>query len=153
MTNKLQAVSGAILAALLLAFPLITFAEDGIAGTVTSLSGIVNSLIPLLLTVAVVIFLWGLVKYLFKIGGEEGSKGGLQIMLWGIVGLFVMVSIWGLVQLLQQTLNVDSVRGSDVVNPANLQVTGGAGAGAAAGAGADGPTAAECETDPGIEGC
>lgn len=135
MLNKLQAISGVAFISLLLLFPIVSFAAgdpakapgtggEGIAGTVESLSGIVNSLIPLLLTIAVVIFLWGLVKYLFKIGGEEGSKGGLQIMLWGVVGLFVMVSLWGLVSLLQQTLNVSGASGSDVANPDNLRVTG-----------------------------
>ena len=138
MTTKLQAISGAILISLLLALPLVSFAqgrgdtrdtevapaaaETGIEGAVENIGGIVNSLIPLLLTIAVVIFLWGLLKYLFKIGGEEGSKGGLQIMLWGVVAIFVMVSIWGLVSLLQTTLGVGSQSGATVANPANLQV-------------------------------
>lgn len=130
MTHKLQAISGAVL---LLLLPLFTFALEpevtpaadgtGLEGAVANISGLINSLIPLLLTLAVVIFLWGLVKYIFKIGGEEGGKGGLQIMLWGIVALFVMVSIWGLVALLQNTLEVEGGKGSTVANPANLQVT------------------------------
>lgn len=126
MTHKLQAISGAIL---LLLLPLFTFAQapaaagTGLEGAVTNISNLVNSIIPLLLTIAVVIFLWGLVKYLFKIGGEEGAKGGLQVMLWGVVTLFVMVSIWGLVSLLQKTLGVESATGSAVANPGNLKVT------------------------------
>lgn len=130
MMQKLQAISGAALLSLL---PLVTSAQaaggatsnstQGIQGAVDNISGIINSLLPLLITIAVVIFLWGLVKYLFKIGGEEGSKGGVQIMIWGIGVLFVMVSVWGLVQLFQKTLNVEGVKGSDVAKPENLQVT------------------------------
>ncbi|PIR83701.1 hypothetical protein COU18_03440, partial [Candidatus Kaiserbacteria bacterium CG10_big_fil_rev_8_21_14_0_10_51_14] len=37
--------------------------------------------------------------------GEEKSKG-LQTMIWGIVAIFVMVSIWGLVRILQSTLGI-----------------------------------------------
>jgi hypothetical protein len=42
--------------------------------------------------------------YIFKAGGKGGK--GKEIMIAGLLGLFVMVSIWGLIRLLQNTLGV-----------------------------------------------
>jgi hypothetical protein len=126
MVHKLRAIGGG---ASLLLLPVLAFAQTdsastdgGIGGAVANISSIVGSFIPLLLTLAVVIFLWGLVKYLFKIGGDEGVKGGVQTMIWGVVAIFVMVSIWGLVSLLRTTLNIEDVSGQDVANPEKLQI-------------------------------
>ena len=81
-------------------------ATDSTFETVLStVSGIINSLIGLLVTLALVVFFWGLIRYLAG-AGAEGSAAGLKIMLWGAIALFVMVSIWGLVKLVQNTFKV-----------------------------------------------
>lgn len=66
---------------------------------------LLNLLIPILIALAVVVFFWGLVKYVYG-GGKDTSKGR-QIMLSGLVALFVMISVWGLVRLMQTALGVD----------------------------------------------
>ncbi len=57
-------------------------------------------LIPLLVGVALLVFFWGLVKFIYKAGSETAHEEAKNIMVWGIVGLFVMVSIWGIVSFL-----------------------------------------------------
>jgi hypothetical protein len=42
---------------------------------------------------------------MFSEGGEKKEEGK-QYMLWGIVGIFVMVSVWGLVNIVKQTFNL-----------------------------------------------
>jgi hypothetical protein len=64
-------------------------------------------LIPLLIAMALVAFFWGLVRYVWG-GGEEGHKEGRNIMIAGITALFVMVSVWGIIRLVQNTLGVGS---------------------------------------------
>ena len=52
----------------------------------------------ILLALTVLVFLYGLMKYMFK--GQESDTArseGRKMMLWGIIGLFVITSIWGLV--------------------------------------------------------
>ena len=59
--------------------------------------------VGLLITVAIVIYLFGISRSIFK-SGEEGKEGLRRYFLWGIVTIFLMVSIWGILQLLQNTL-------------------------------------------------
>ncbi|HEY4513873.1 MAG TPA: hypothetical protein VJH69_00960 [Candidatus Paceibacterota bacterium] len=74
-----------------------------------TLNALFNGIMWLLIVVAIVVFFWGMVQYLFKLGGEgKGAENGVKLMLWSIIALFVMVSIWGIIRLLQQTFQVDS---------------------------------------------
>ena len=66
-----------------------------------------NTLIGLFIALAVVVFFWGLIKWLWSMGPDDAQQG-LKIMFWGVVALFVMVSIWGIIRLLQGSLEVDS---------------------------------------------
>ena len=58
-----------------------------------------NRLIPVLIAAALVVFFWGLVKYILS--GK--SKGAKDIMIAGLLGLFVMVSVWGIIRIAQNT--------------------------------------------------
>ncbi len=50
---------------------------------------------------ATIIFAWGVFKYIRAEGDDKTA--GREFIIWGIVGLFVMVSFWGLVSVLQHT--------------------------------------------------
>lgn len=88
---------------LLLFSPSIAFAETlkDLIGRVLSL---VNPVIALLSGLALIFFLWGLVKFVFNSGNEQSRQEGKQVMLWGIIAIFIMVSVWGIVQVLQVTI-------------------------------------------------
>jgi len=58
--------------------------------------GIVNLLIPVLVGLAVLSFFWGLVKFIKAGGSEDSVKEGKSLMIWGVISLFVMISIWGI---------------------------------------------------------
>ena len=83
-----------------------------LAATVTTLVGkimdILNVVVPLLIAVAVVIFLFGVVKYITAGGDEEKRKESRNVMIYGIVGLFVMVAVWGLVNVLISTFGLEN---------------------------------------------
>ena len=64
------------------------------------------SVVPLLFTVAIVFFIWGVVQMLINGDDEEKRSKGKQFMIWGIVALTVMVSVWGLVQILGNSFNI-----------------------------------------------
>lgn len=64
-----------------------------------------NYLVVLIIGMTVLVFMYGLMKYMFK-GRESDSARteGRKLMLWGIIGIFVMISVWGLVGILSNTL-------------------------------------------------
>jgi predicted PurR-regulated permease PerM len=65
----------------------------------------------LLIAAAVIFIIWHVVIYLVKGGSdEEARKKAGSSILWGIVGLFVILSIWGLVNILKNTLNTTPVQ-------------------------------------------
>ncbi len=60
-----------------------------------------ETLIPLVFALALLVFFYGIFKYFILGGGDEGSREqGKSLMLWAIIGFVVMVSIWGIVNLI-----------------------------------------------------
>jgi hypothetical protein len=68
-----------------------------------------NVLVPLVFAIAFIVFLFGIFQY-FILGGanEEKRETGRTFMLYGIVGFFIMISVWGMVNLLLGTFNFGS---------------------------------------------
>ena len=62
-----------------------------------------NPIVALLVSFSVVIFLWGVFKFIKSAGDEKNKQGGKELMFWGIIGIFVIVSLWGLVAIFQGT--------------------------------------------------
>ncbi|MES2202872.1 MAG: hypothetical protein V4474_00910 [Patescibacteria group bacterium] len=67
---------------------------------------LINPAILLIFGIALVVFIWGLVQFLWaaNVGGKE-SNTGKQHMLWGVVGMFIMVASFGILTLIQNTVN------------------------------------------------
>jgi succinate dehydrogenase/fumarate reductase cytochrome b subunit len=65
-----------------------------------------NSLIVLGVSVAFFFFLWGLAKFIWALseGSEDSMDTGKQLMIWGTVAIFVLVSLWGILVLMSQIL-------------------------------------------------
>jgi len=68
-----------------------------------------KSLIPLLIAAAVVCFIWGVLKFILNADDATKREEGRQFIIWGILGLFIMVSIWGIVNILNATFGVNNV--------------------------------------------
>lgn len=58
--------------------------------------GIINLLVELLAGAALLAFFWGIAQYIRSAGDEKKLAEGKNIMIWGVLGLFVMVSLWGI---------------------------------------------------------
>lgn len=67
-----------------------------------------NAIVPLLFSAALAIFIFGVVKFIGNSDSKEKGKGR-DFMIWGVVGLFVMISVWGLVNVLNVTFGVRNV--------------------------------------------
>lgn len=66
------------------------------------------SVVPLIFILAVAFFVWGVVQYVINADSEEAKSKGRDFMIWGIIALTVMVSIWGLVRIFGNTFNIDT---------------------------------------------
>lgn len=108
---KSLTLKGVVLAAALI--PLVSFAQPtgGIRGIGQILISLINGvLVPLLLAIAFIVFIYGIAKsYIFSQGDEAAVKTGHQIILWGLIGFFIILSVWGLVNILVETFQLNMV--------------------------------------------
>lgn len=87
---------------------------------------LVNTALPVLVGLAVLVFFWGLVQYVFSLGSEgdeKKQKQGRTLMIWGIIAFFVMLSLFGIIEIARQTFgfadprnqqpNVPQIEGSE----------------------------------------
>src|SRR5674476_877442 len=90
----------------LFALPALASAQalQPIRNLIVAVGSILNITIPVLIAAAIVVFFWGLIQYIRSSG--EGHDTGRNTMIAGLVSLFIMVSVWGLVNLAQGALGV-----------------------------------------------
>lgn len=65
-----------------------------------------------LIVFGLVAYFWGIATNIPHFGDEKGAEKRKSFFFWGLIILFVMVSIWGIIQLLQGTLGVKDPSGS-----------------------------------------
>jgi len=70
-----------------------------------------DGVIPVVIGLALLTFLWGVMKYGTS-RDEASRKESIAIIINGIIVLFVMVSVWGLVAILQATFGTSGVTGT-----------------------------------------
>ena len=96
----------------LIAFPAVVFAQIQSVVDAGSLYNaivyIVNLTMQLLIGLAVFILAWGIFKFIYNAGDETARAEGRQLILWGVVGIFAMVSVWGLVNILSGTFQLNN---------------------------------------------
>lgn len=79
---------------------------SNIKSLIADIIGIMASLVPLLVGAAIVVFLYGVFIFIAKAssGNAEGRAEGIKFMIFGIIGIAVMVSLWGLVAFVTNSL-------------------------------------------------
>ena len=84
--------------------------NSDLQGIVSKLFELINStVIPLIVSLAVVAFLWGVMLFVLNAGNDEGRKKGKDVMIYGIIGLAVMVSYLGLVAFVTNTFGTNTI--------------------------------------------
>ena len=71
-----------------------------------TIENLVSATTPVIVGLAVLIIIWGVFRLIAGAGDVEKRKEGQQFVLWGVIGVFVMLSIWGFVNILRNTLPV-----------------------------------------------
>ncbi len=97
---------------LVLAIPFIALADSSGATTIKDIiidaTSIVKLVINLLMPLALAVFLWGVVKYIFSSGDEEKRKTAKDYIIYGLIGLFVLVAFVGIINVVASTLGVST---------------------------------------------
>ena len=105
------------------ALPFMALAQEVDTNYLSSLidgaKGLLDQLVVFLIALAVVWFIWNVIKYTMS-DDEEGKGKAKSQMIWGIVAIAVIVSVWGLVGLLQGVFGVqegvNAIKGNDLGN-------------------------------------
>lgn len=95
--------------ALLLSFlPLAVNAAEfaGLKGLIAAVGGIVKDLILLAAGIGLLGFFYGLAIFIFKSGDPKKREESRGMMIWGMIALFVMVSVWGIISFFQAQLGI-----------------------------------------------
>lgn len=93
------------------ATPFTAFADTGTNGLFSffnTVSALINQILPIIISLTLLVFLWGI--FLFVMSGADMDKRAEArgYILWGIIALAVMVSVWGLVNLLRTSISLNN---------------------------------------------
>ena len=68
---------------------------------------IINPLIGLLFALAIAYFLYGVYEFIASGANDEKKTTGKSHMLWGVVGITIMMGVWFILGLVLNTLDID----------------------------------------------
>ena len=85
-----------------------------------------NILVPIIFAIAFIVFVWGAFQtFIMGATNDTAKEKGKELMLWGLIVFFVMVSIWGLVNILTGTISFNNNSGINGGTPrAGVQIGG-----------------------------
>lgn len=72
-------------------------------------SMIINPLILFLFALAVLYFLYGCLEFFFNQMNEEKKTAGKSHMLWGVIGIAIMLGVWTILGVIMNTFNIDYI--------------------------------------------
>ncbi len=105
--NKLKHLFRVGIAGVISLMPLAAFAAAAtIQDVLKNLGPTIQLATTLVVSLSLLAFFWGLAMYIFGAGDTEKRKKGIPLMAWGIVAIFVMLSIVGIINILQGTFQV-----------------------------------------------
>src|SRR3989339_853203 len=81
------------------------FYLNGLSSILCRIAELLNYVLPVLIVLGVVYLVWGGVRYMIG-DSEEAKKKGKDGIIFGIIGLVVIVSLWGLVYIVVNTFNL-----------------------------------------------
>ena len=91
--------------------PVLAFAQSanlsGLSNLVTQVGGIIAKIIPIMFAIAIVYFFWGVIEFLRSAGDEKKRADGKSHMIYGVIAIAVMVSLYGLIAWLQLNLGIN----------------------------------------------
>ena len=89
-----------------------------LTGFICKATLVVLDFVPVLIALALLYFLWGVAQWILNINNEEKMREGRMRVIWGLVALFFIVSIGGVIAILMNTFfNGGNVQGGNFAQP------------------------------------
>jgi fumarate reductase subunit D len=91
------------------------FQADNASNLLGSVSSFISKLVPFIIALTVLFFLWGIFRLVFSAKDSDARAEARGFIIWGVIGIAVMVSVWGLVNFLSgsfalnNTVKVDNL--------------------------------------------
>lgn len=111
--SRIRHLVPALAATTVLALPVIAFAAaiggnavDNVTPIANSLLATAQVLVTIVFTLSIVAFGWGIVQFIFAGGDPAGIAKAKAFLLWGVIGMAVMASIFGLIGFLRSYFGV-----------------------------------------------
>jgi hypothetical protein len=111
--KRIKVVLGSLVAGLSLV-PALAFAAAGdvqlstLGKALQDIQALMNKVVPILIGLAIIAFLFGVLRFVFNAGKEDKRAEGRNFMIYGLIGIVVMVSVWGLVTFVQSTFGLQN---------------------------------------------
>jgi uncharacterized membrane protein len=94
---------------LLLLFPSVAYAASSISDLIGNFKKfIINPIIAILFALAFILFLWGAVAFVWNASDSTSKEDGKNHMIWGLVGMLIMVSAYGIINVAGSLIGVPS---------------------------------------------
>lgn len=95
------------------ALPLLVFAAPAVNNIADLGQFVIDTIngifVPVLFALAFIVFIWGAFKVFILGANDEAEKGkGKNLMLYGLIGFFVMVSVWGIVRIFTGSVGLNN---------------------------------------------
>lgn len=84
--------------------------QSTLGDVVHFLISIINTILPVLVGLAFLVFLFGIVKFIFKSGDEKSHAEGIAFIKWGLIAMFILVSFMGIILFFYSDLGFSSVQ-------------------------------------------
>jgi|GEM_PF-534472 len=75
---------------------------------------ILDPAVKVIFTAGLFLFFWGIIEFLWELKDGKAGEAGKQHMLWGMVGMLIMVSFGAIIQLIMNTFGIDVGTATDV---------------------------------------
>jgi len=92
--------------------PLLAFAAiENFTGLVNIFLSLLRGLLPVLYGLALLVFFWGVAKFILRAGSETAREDAKNVIMWGVIALFVVTTIFGILSLLYSEFDFGAATG------------------------------------------
>ncbi|OHA00468.1 MAG: hypothetical protein A3C07_01265 [Candidatus Sungbacteria bacterium RIFCSPHIGHO2_02_FULL_47_11] len=125
MSNSLKSALYRLVPAGVILFPFAVLAQtDKLSPVAQNLLTALNIVVTIVFVLAVVVFGWGIVQLIIAAGDPAKIKQARQFIVWGVIGIAILASIFGIIQFIQNYIGVTAgtgpIRPPGVTPPVSL---------------------------------
>ncbi|KKW38777.1 MAG: hypothetical protein UY88_C0001G0003 [Parcubacteria group bacterium GW2011_GWA1_54_88] len=107
MNRNLQKTAAWLIPSLVLALPVVVSAQNDVESLLGDVRRWLDLLVPILMGIGLIFFIWGLIQYFRAEGSDDDKKAARSNIVYGIIIFAAIVGIWGLVNIVLETLNIN----------------------------------------------